>query len=190
MDMRKALRILSIANPDIAILMQHEPSLIGVDIEYSTSFSLMFIVFLGTYLSIVLVILTFICILYFVRSHQVKKSLSAQTRKTYNMLFRVLTIQLSTLGMVFVIPCFAVYAIQVLQLQHISGTAIIILVPFSFHHTMDFICLMYFVTPFRVFIAKKFKEVKKSLTCNAKQSKTSVVSIVTIQVSSQNRITK
>jgi hypothetical protein len=163
MDIYKALKNLTIANPDIITLIQQEPSLIGVDTEYFTPFTLMFIVYLGTYLFIVITYLSFVYIIYFLRSLKIKETLSELTRKTFNMLFRVLNIQMLVLGITFLLPGFAVYSVQLLQLKHISQFTIIILVPFSFHHTIDFLCQMYFVIPFRRFIVKKVKEVKKYL---------------------------
>jgi hypothetical protein len=182
MDIHKALDNLSIENPAIAVLMQQEPSLIGVDAEYFTPFTLSLTAYIGAYFTVVITFLIFVYILYVPRYYKIKKTLSVTARKTFNMLFRVLNIQLLMVGITIVIPCVFVCSVQLLQLKYSSNITTIILVLSSFHHTMDFLCLMYFVTPFRLFIAKKFLEVKQRLLCNARIS---VISNVNIQVHSQ-----
>uniref|UniRef100_A0A914D6K6 Uncharacterized protein n=1 Tax=Acrobeloides nanus TaxID=290746 RepID=A0A914D6K6_9BILA len=99
------------------------------------------------------------------------------------MLFRVLNIQILLIGITCLIPFCGICALLVLKLNDISHITTILLTPVSFHYTMDFLCLIYFVPPFKLFIAKKFMKVKKVWLCkNSGQITVSTVNNVNIQV--------
>lgn len=178
MDIHKAISTISQANLDVYLLSLSEPTLIGINPTYFNRFTSMFTFYLGIYLFIVFFLMLSIYIIYFIQYRKINKSLSPSTLRSFNILFRVLNIQLLILGIIFLIPCFLTYIVQILGIKDICHVTTIMLVPLSFHHTIDFMILMYFVTPFRKYILKKIRKEKigTTTTTNAEVLKINVIS--------------
>uniref|UniRef100_A0A914D3Z2 G protein-coupled receptor n=1 Tax=Acrobeloides nanus TaxID=290746 RepID=A0A914D3Z2_9BILA len=175
MTLQNALSNILTNHPKLDLLFQQEPSLIGIDDHYIATFAKLFIVFLGAYVVLITFLLSLIYVIYLFKYNAIKKNLSVMTKKTFNMLFRVLTIQLLVFGTAIMVPCLIAYGVQFFRLKGFNGLTVVIMIPFSFHHTMDFLCVMYFIIPFRIFIVEKLKGIRALLNCNVMKNRIHVM---------------